>query len=240
MADTRYPTGRPRGRPVGSGGLGPQTRLTVRLPTVLFDRLEAYAEGRSAARGTPRLDRARWVREAILHYLACPHKQQTGNAPQPTEDTNRQTKNFPGRPAVPVPEGGAGVDAQMEDTLRRLLDPSSEQSKRLEQLLEEGKWLLERPDIVAQGQRLEALLAQSAPLGVPEASPPAEPSTEGNTVLQDKGKAAVVARLRQMRASGLSLQKIAAQLQAEGLRTLSGRGQWTKGSVDKLLRASTG
>jgi len=40
-----------------------------------------------------------------------------------------------------------------------------------------------------------------------------------------------------MRTSGLSLAQIASQLQAEGLPTLSGKGQWQKGTVDKLLRA---
>jgi len=74
-----------------------------------------------------------------------------------------------------------------------------------------------------------------------------------NTVLQENGhaaasdtsaqqldlpdKAALVARLHQMRASGLSLSQIAGQLQAEGLPTLSGKGQWQKGTVDKLLHS---
>jgi hypothetical protein len=50
-------------------------------------------------------------------------------------------------------------------------------------------------------------------------------------------KAALVARLHQMRASGLSLSQIAGQLQAEGVPTLSGKGQWQKGTVDKLLHS---
>jgi hypothetical protein len=95
--------------------LGPQTRLTVRIPTDLFDRLEAYAEGRAYTRGAPQL--ARCVREAIEHYLVCPDKRQTKtipqshednngrtiNEPQPHEDTSRQTSNVPeaaGGPAV--------------------------------------------------------------------------------------------------------------------------------------------
>jgi hypothetical protein len=40
-----------------------------------------------------------------------------------------------------------------------------------------------------------------------------------------------------MRARGLSLSQIAGQLQAEGLPTLSGKGQWQKGTVDKLLHS---
>jgi hypothetical protein len=46
----------------------------------------------------------------------------------------------------------------------------------------------------------------------------------------------MVARLRQMRAGGMSLQRIADQLRAEGVPTLTGRWQWQKGTVDKLLR----
>ena len=69
---------------------------------------------------------------------------------------------------------------------------------------------------------------------------------DGNAVARDTSaqqpddmpdKAALVARLHQMRASGLSLSQIAGQLQAEGLPTLSGKGQWQKGTVDKLLRS---
>jgi hypothetical protein len=58
-----------------------------------------------------------------------------------------------------------------------------------------------------------------------------------DTKVDDPGtdKAAIVARLHQMRDQGMSLQAIADQLQAEGLPTLSGTGQWRKGTVDKLL-----
>lgn len=66
-----------------------------------------------------------------------------------------------------------------------------------------------------------------------------ETTAARNTAAQQPGisdKAALVARLHQMRASGLSLSQIAGQLQAEGLPTFSGKGQWQKGTVDKLLR----
>jgi hypothetical protein len=97
----------------------------------------------------------------------------------------------------------------------------------------------------------------STPGVMPTPEAPAEPvpdiSHYNNTVLQEDGtaaechtaggqpdisdKAALVARLHQMRASGLSLSQIASQLQAEGLPTLSGKGQWQKGTVDKLLHS---
>jgi hypothetical protein len=63
----RKPTGKPRGRPLGSGELGEQTRLTVRIPTKLYDRLVEHAEGRTFTRGAPKL--AGCVREALEHYL---------------------------------------------------------------------------------------------------------------------------------------------------------------------------
>lgn len=94
----RQPTGRPRGRPVGTGTLGEQTRVTVRIPTALYARLEAYAEGRSFARGgTPQF--AACVREALEHYLACPQKRQirpqaevSPEPPAPPNPPRRRTR----------------------------------------------------------------------------------------------------------------------------------------------------
>src|SRR5712691_2040600 len=69
----RTPTGRPRGRPTGTGKLGEHVRFTVRIPRALYDRLEAFAEGRRSPRGTPQLS---WcVRDALAHYLVCPQRQ---------------------------------------------------------------------------------------------------------------------------------------------------------------------
>ena len=48
-------------------------------------------------------------------------------------------------------------------------------------------------------------------------------------------KAAIVARLQAMRAEGMSLKQIKDQLNAEGVPTLSRKGSWQKGTVDKLL-----
>ena len=82
----RQPTGRPVGRPKGTTKLGTYTRITVRVPTALYDRLDAYAEGRSFARGgSPQF--AACVREAIEHYLACPQKHQT----QPQDEAVTET-----------------------------------------------------------------------------------------------------------------------------------------------------
>ena len=97
----------------------------------------------------------------------------------------------------------------------------------------------------------------STPGAMPTPEAPAEPvldiSHYSNTVLQEDGhaaaraasapqparpdKAALVARLHEMRARGMSLKAMVDQLQAEGLPTLSGHGQWQKGTVDKLLHS---
>jgi len=95
----RKPTGRPRGRQLGSGalGLGTQdahTRLTLRIPNDLYTRLEAFAEGRAYTRGTPHL--ARCVRDAVEHYLACPHKRQTSSVPPVPVDTWQTSNGTPG------------------------------------------------------------------------------------------------------------------------------------------------
>ena len=93
----RKPTGRGRGRPLGSGQLGEEgtghKRLTVRLPTELYDALEAVAAREHYTREAPEL--ARTVRTALEHYLACPHRRQTGIVPYTSLAHNGQTGNTP-------------------------------------------------------------------------------------------------------------------------------------------------
>src|SRR5215470_10847819 len=87
----RKPTGNPRGRPKGTGRLGEQTRLTVRIPQTLYTRLEAFAEGRSYTRGTPQL--AVCVREALEHYLSGTYKRQTENTSELRNSALRALEN---------------------------------------------------------------------------------------------------------------------------------------------------
>jgi len=90
----RQPTGNPTGRPPGSGRLGEVVRLTVRLPTELYGRLEAFAEGRGYTRGTPELSGC--VRALLEHALVCPYKRQTHNIPSTAQDMIGQTESIPG------------------------------------------------------------------------------------------------------------------------------------------------
>src|SRR5262249_59916871 len=96
----RPPTGNPRGRPKGSGRLTPaqtvaeaQTRITVRLPTALYDRLEAFAAGRHVHHGSRPL--AQCMREALEEYLDRHSTRPTENSPQPRVDNKRQTQKIP-------------------------------------------------------------------------------------------------------------------------------------------------
>jgi len=44
-----------------------------------------------------------------------------------------------------------------------------------------------------------------------------------------------VAQLQQLQAQGMSLRAIAAQLNREGVPTISGRGHWIAGTIGNLL-----
>jgi hypothetical protein len=62
-----------------------------------------------------------------------------------------------------------------------------------------------------------------------------ERSIERSTPAITDHKAAVLTRLRTMKAGGLSLQTIANRLNNEGVPTLSGKGRWQKGTIGNLL-----
>jgi excisionase family DNA binding protein len=82
---------------------------------------------------------------------------------------------------------------------------------------------------------VETPQAQSSPAhGTP--MPPTRSAVE---TPQDR-KAALLARLQAMKAEGMSTQAIATQLNREGLPTISGRGQWQKGTVANLLAEAEG
>jgi len=157
---------------------------------------------------------------------------------------------------------GSDTRADTETTavleeIRTALARQSTQLHALTQALEQRP-VVSHPDAyysnttkVPPGQQSQPEPGREGDGGQP---PQAVYGEERNTVLQEDGHAAVratsaqqptrpdraalVARLHQMRARGMSLKTIADQLQAEGLPTLSGKGQWQKGTVDKLLNKS--
>jgi hypothetical protein len=57
----------------------------------------------------------------------------------------------------------------------------------------------------------------------------------GETLSYDARKAAILARLRAMKAEGLTLQAMTNQLNAEGIPTLTGKGRWQKGTIGNML-----
>ena len=82
----RKPTGRPRGRPAGTGHLDNPERITVALSGEMHARLEAYRHGRKLAA---------CVRELLEHALTCPQKRQT--RPQAEAETALPAPQTPSR-----------------------------------------------------------------------------------------------------------------------------------------------
>jgi hypothetical protein len=128
----RLPTGHSRGGPTGNGrrtparlGAEAQIRVTVRLPTVLYDRLEAFAAGRHVHRGRPPLTQC--VREAVEEYLDRQHQRQiptTAEEPCATYSTLAaaslevaQDRWTPPREAPPPREGTDAPALQAGDEL---------------------------------------------------------------------------------------------------------------------------
>jgi hypothetical protein len=73
----RKPTGRPAGRPPGTGHLDHPERITVALPAEMMLRLVRYSHGRKLAA---------CVRELLDHALTCPTAPQ-----QPSRQRARKT-----------------------------------------------------------------------------------------------------------------------------------------------------
>jgi excisionase family DNA binding protein len=88
---------------------------------------------------------------------------------------------------------------------------------------------------------LEAFIANPPPLKRVTLAPPrpaalATPAAE----TPQARKAALVARFQALQAEGLSHQAIANRMNAEGVPTLTGRGQWQAGTVGKWLAQAEG
>jgi hypothetical protein len=130
--------------------------------------------------------------------------------------------------ALPVEAGERLERSQLPalaDMMSRL-DQMFAGMERLERLMQQVLERLERsPDPASFAHELRQFVAEFRAPVAPERPTPARPTT----------KAALLDRLRAMQAEGLSLQKIADRLNTEGVPTLSGRGQWQKGTIGHLL-----
>jgi excisionase family DNA binding protein len=90
-------------------------------------------------------------------------------------------------------------------------------------------WRVREADLeafIANPPDMRQLRAASQAPTVP--APPADPTPQ-------QREAALVARVRALHAEGLSSQAIANRFNTDGVPTLSGRGQWQKGTVANLL-----
>jgi hypothetical protein len=86
-------------------------------------------------------------------------------------------------------------------------------------------------------ERVTERLERSERLERPERSEHSERSTALRAIASPS-KAELVTWLHTLRGSGMSLQKIAAELNARDIPTLSGKGRWQKGTIGKLLVAN--
>ena len=84
----RKPTGRPAGRPPGTGHLDNPERITVALPGAMVARLEAYRHGRKLAA---------CVRELLEHALTCPYERQPQPRPVTVTVTDTDAPQTPPR-----------------------------------------------------------------------------------------------------------------------------------------------
>lgn len=78
------------------------------------------------------------------------------------------------------------------------------------------------------------------PSPVPSPPPAIAPKDAPVMLTPQARKAALLARVQAMQAQGMSLRAMAAQLNAEGVPTISGRGTWQAGTLGNLLAAGEG
>lgn len=94
--------------------------------------------------------------------------------------------------------------------------------------------------VEARLARLEALSGDSGGVLAAEGSSPRivpqKPKVEASTALRVP-REEIIARVLKLRAEGLGAGAIATRLRGEGFPTLSGRGQWGKGSVKRVLQS---
>ena len=244
----RQKTGRPLGRPLRYQHEDERpVTVSLRIPLVLATQMKRYASLHRQSVTELLLDGLKWrIGEGDPRSLGMAMPQHTA----------RGDNEYYGNTAI---SSDAPRETDHIAVLAEIRTALAQQATHLQALAQ----ALEQRSVVSPSEAYYGNTTKAPP----EQQSTPEPVREGksgqtlhevhaersHTVLQENGhaaasdtsaqqldipdKAALVARLHQMRASGLSLSQIAGQLQAEGLPTLSGKGQWQKGTVDKLLHS---
>jgi Recombinase len=234
----RKPTGNPLGRPPKYSEDEHPVTVSLRIPRELAGQMKRYASLHRQSVTELLLDGLRWrLGEDDPRGLGID---------LPHEGGQNDNGYY----------GNTDMSAPMLEEIRTALARQETRLQALVQALEQRP-VVSVSSVDYGNTTKESVGQQNTSEPVREANgrhaPQEEYAESSNTVLQEDrnvaardtaaqqpdmpDKAALVARLHQMRASGLSLSQIAGQLQAEGLPTLSGKGQWQKGTVDKLLRS---
>ena len=215
------------GRPVGRPKTKEYRTISLKIPQTLLDHVQQYAR-------VHRQSISELIREGLEWRIGegdpLAQRYATGESAEQEYISNTE---------IPPWTDGERESVGVLDEIRTALAQQATQLQALTQALEQRP-MVSPPDAyygnttkTSPGEQAHAERSNTV---LQEDRNAAECHTSGGQpVIQ--GKAALVARLHQMRASGLSLSQIAGQLQAEGLPTLSGKGQWQKGTVDKLLHS---
>jgi len=200
------------GRPVGRPKTKEYATLLARVPADLAALVKRYAgqHGQSVAE---------LIREGVEWRIGDGDPRGMGLYLEESTDTREKT--FCANTEITLGAESGVVLADMRTALAR----QEAQIQALTQMLEQQT----------------ALLRSNMYSGNTEIAP----SVPGNTDIPSASivprvksdKAEVIARLRQMHDTGLDSTQIAAALQAEGVPTLSGKGEWHAGTVRKLLGA---
>jgi len=235
---------KPTGKPVGRPKTKEYQTISLKIPQTLLDLVKRYA-------GLHRQSISELIREGLEWRIGegdlLGQRYATGGSTEEEYQSNTE---------IPMGTDSESASAGVLEEIRTSLAHQATQLRDLKQAFEQRP-VVSTPSTYYCNTTKALTGQQSAPEPVREGTDGQAPqevhAESSNTVLQEYGdaaardtsggqpgipdKAALVARLQQMRASGLSLSQIAGQLQAEGLPTLSGKGQWQKGTVDKLLRS---
>jgi hypothetical protein len=117
-----------------------------------------------------------------------------------------------------------------DEALARLADRDRHAFEGMRAELAEMKSMLRE-----QGERIEALTELVASLSLPGVQPGDIPPPSSPRPLSRR-KRAVLERIRELRGQDIPFSRICEMFHAEGVPTLSGEGQWSKGTLWNLWK----